>query len=566
MDKQATAIRSGRMNRPSRRGFLRAGAAGGAALGIAALLGCGTRAKQQSSAQAGTGSQASPKTGGKAAVNVGADPFDWDLSYVGKSIPNGNGQALAYESLLQFQYGPAIKFGDLQVIPSLAERYETPDSETFTFHLRPGVTFANLPPVNGRALSSADVKWTYEYWSRTGSMAGKNLPLAQFAWFFEGLSSIQTPDAQTVVVQFKQPFAPFISYAAAEYNPIVPHEIFDLYGNLHDHIVGTGPWQLDSGTSQKGSKWIWKRNPTYWDTGKPYIDEIDWIVLPDAATAISAFTAKQLDWVGAPATSPQAAIDLKRNNPAATEFQYAATAPMHLYMNTRVAPLNDTRVRQAISYAMDRDELVKVVDLGQGRWALAGALPDTFTQDEIKQILHYDPQKAKQLLSDAGFPNGIDLDFNTTPAYGDAYLSEAQLFQAQMKRVGININLKSVDKDAYSTDKKEGKYTITMTGKDIEGDVDSYLYATFHSGSKDNYAGVQDPKLDAMLDAQRREADPQKRLDLVRQAVKYINADQAYGLALELGTGYEFTQPYLKNYAPQFRVSQYPEVVSWLDK
>jgi len=552
--------------RIGRRHLLRSGALLSGAAGAAVLLGCGTSRKQQSAPQTGASTSGKPKAGGKVAVNVGADPFDWDLSYVGKSIPNGNGQALAYESLLAFKYGPDIKYGDLQVGPSLAEKYETPDSQTFTFHLRPGVKFANLAPVNGRELSSADVKWTYEYWSRTGAMAAKNLPLAQFAWFFEGLTSIQTPDAQTAVVEFKQPFAPFVSYAAAEYNPIVPHEIFDQYGTMHDHIVGTGPWQLDPNASQKGSRWVWKRNPSYWDDGKPYLDEIDWIVLPDASTATSAFTAKQLDWIGPPATSPQAAIDLKRNNPAATEFQYARTAPMHLYMNTRVPPLNDVRVRQAISYAMDRDELVKVVDLGQGRWALAGSLPDTFTQDEVKQILHYDPQKSKQLLSDAGFPNGVELEFITTPAYGDAYLSEAQLFQAQMKKVGINLNLKAIDKDAYSSNKKAGKYTITMTGKDIEGDVDSYLYATFHSGSKDNYAGVQDPKLDTMLDAQRREADPVKRLGLVRDAVKYINGEQAYGLALELGTDYEFTQSYLKNYAPQFRVSQYPEVVSWLDK
>lgn len=553
--------------RIGRRRLVRSGLLGSAGVAAVGLLGCGASSKRATGGQATAGGAAgSPKRGGKVAVNVGTDPFDWDLSYVGKSIPNGNGQALAYESLLEFKHGPNVKYGDLQVEPLLAQKYEAPDAQTFTFHLRPGIKFANLAPVNGRELTSADVKWTFEYWSRSGDLAGKNLPLAQFAWFFEGLNSIQTPDPQTIVLQFKQPFAPFISYAATEYNPIVAHEIFDQYGNLHDHIVGTGPWQLDASASQKGARWVWKRNQTYWDTGKPYIDEIDWIVLPDASTAISAFTAKQLDFIGPPATSPQAAIDLKRNNPAATEYQFAATAPMHLYMNTRVSPLNDVRVRQAISYAMDRDELVKVVDLGQGRWALAGALPDTFTQDEVKQIVRYDPQKARQLLRDAGFPNGVDLEFITTPAYGDAYLSEAQLLQAQLKKAGINLNLKAIDKDAYSSNKKAGKYVITMTGKDIEGDVDSYLYATFHSGSKDNYAGVQDAKLDAMLDAQRREADATKRLDLVRQAVKYINADQAYGLALELGTGYEFTQPYLKNYAPQFRVQQYPEVDSWLDK
>jgi peptide/nickel transport system substrate-binding protein len=550
--------------RLSRRRLLRAGALSAGAAGIAAVMGCGSKARQSAAPSATTGK---PKSGGRVAVNVGTDPFDWDLSYVGKSVPNGNGQALAYESLLGFKYGKDVAYGDLQVEPELAERWETPDAQTFTFHLRPGLKFANLAPVNGRDCTSADVKWTYEYWSRSGGLAAKNLPLAQFAWFFEGLDSIQTPDAQTAVVRFKQPFAPYLSYAASDYNPIVPHEIFDQYGNLHDHIVGTGPWQLDPNASQKGSKWVWKRNPTYWDTGKPYIDEVDWIVLPDASTALSAFNTRQLDWIGSPAVSAQAAVDLRKSSPSAVQLKYAAAVPMHLYLNTRAGPLSDVRVRQAISFAIDRDELVKVIDLGEGNWALAGALPDTFTQEEIRQILHYDPPKAKQLLSDAGFANGVDLDFiYPGTAYGDQYISEMQLLQAQLKKVGINLNLKSVDKDAYSSSKKSGKYVITMTSKDVEGDVDSYLFATFHSDSKDNYAGVRDAKLDSLLDAQRREADSAKRLDLVRQAIKYVNVDQAYGLALETGTGYEFTQPYLKGYTPQFSVRQTPEVESWLDK
>jgi peptide/nickel transport system substrate-binding protein len=553
--------------RLARRRLLQTASLAGLGIAAAGLLGCGPRSRTGSSAgTAGTGT-GQPKQGGKVALNVGTDPFDWDLSYVGKSIPNGNGQALAYESLLGFKYGANVKYGDLQVVPELAQKWEDPDAQTFTFHLRPGVKFANLPPVNGRELTSADVKWTYEYWSRTGSMAGKNLPQAQFAWFFEGMDSIQTPDAQTVVIRFKEPFAPFLSYAAAEYNPIVPHEIFDQYGNLHDHIVGTGPWQLDPTASQKGSKWVWKRNPIYWDSGKPYIDEVDWLVLPDAATAVSAFTAKQLDWIGSPATTPQSAIDIKRMNPGATEYKYSASAPMHLYMNNRAAPLNDVRVRQAVSYAIDRDEIIKTIDLGDGNWALAGSLPDTFSQEEVRQILKYDPQKAKQLLSDAGFANGVDLEFiYPGTAYGNGYISEMQLLQAQLKKVGINLNLKSIDKDSYSSNKKTGKYTITMTGKDIEGDVDSYLFATFHSASKDNYAGVKDPKLDAMLEAQRREADPAKRRELVREAVKYVNAEQAYGLALETGSGYEFSQPSLKGYAVQFSVRQTPEAESWLDK
>src|SRR5712692_5472155 len=238
-----TSVRDGRVGR---RRLLRNGGLAGAGLAAAGLLGCGTGPKQSSGAPSTSGSASGkPKAGGKIAVNVTTDPFDWDLSYVGKSIPNGNGQALAYEGLLHFKYGPDIKYGDTQVGPKLAEKWENPDAQTFTFHLRPGLKFANLPPVNGRELTSADVKWTYEYWSRTGQFGDKKLPQAQFNWFFEGATSIQTPDPSTVVLKFKEPYVPFINYAGSYNNPIVAHEIFDQYGNFKDHMVGTGPYQLE---------------------------------------------------------------------------------------------------------------------------------------------------------------------------------------------------------------------------------------------------------------------------------------------------------------------------------
>lgn len=563
MDNYWTRWQTGRVGR---RSLLRAAGLGGAALAGGSLLACGAQPKSGAQTSSSASSAGKPQTGGKVSLNIATDPFDWDLSYVGKSVPNGGGQAIAYESLLGFQYGPKVQYADLHVQPQLAQKYEAPDAQTFTFHLQPGVKFANLAPVNGRALTSADVKWTFEYWSRTGQFTSKNLPEGQFDWFFEGMQSIQTPDDQTVVVKFQDPFAPFLNYAASDYNPIVPHEIFDQYGTMHDHIVGTGPWQLDTSSSQKGSKWVWKRNPTYWGSGQPYIDEIDWIVLTDDSTAIAAFNAKQLDYVGAPSVTPEVVPNIKKTYPTATLYQNPAATPMHVYINTRKAPLNDVRVRQAISYAIDRDEIIKTIDLGAGNWALAGAVPGTFTQDEIRALVPTNLQKSKQLLSDAGFASGADIEFIVTAAYGDLYLSEAQLLQAQLKRAGINLTLKTLDKNTYSSNKKNGSYVMTITGKDVEGDVDSYLYATFHSGSKDNYAGTNDPTLDAMLEAQRKEADPIKRKDLVRQAVKYVNVDKAYGLALETGTVYAFSSPSLKGFYPQWGVLQIPEVDSWLAK
>ena len=415
-------------------------------------------------------------------------------------------------------------------------------------------------------MTSDDVKWSFEYWSRTGQFADKKLAPAQFSWFFEGLDSVQAPDPQTVVVKFKKPFAPFLSYAASDYNPVVPHEIYDKAGNLKDAIVGTGPYQLDATASQKGSKWVWKKNSSYWRSGMPYIDEVDWLVLSDTSTALAAFRTKQLDWIGANILTFEQAAELKKTAPDATQYANLSITPLVIYMNTRVAPLNDVRVRQAIGFGVDRDEFIKTMSGGQGAWSLAGAFPDTFTQDEIKKLVKHDPQQAKQLLNAAGFGNGLDLEFiYPGKEYGDIYISEMQLLQSQMQKIGINLKLKSVEKDDFSNAKKASRYVITIQPKgDLQGDVDAYAFASFYSSSKDNYTGSKDPKLDQMLEAQREEADPTKRKELVREAVKYINVDQAYGIAIHYGMTYEFAQARLKNYTPQFTALQVPQIDSWL--
>ena len=551
---------------------------GGAGLGSAALLAaaCGGRGGGSSgssgspAAGAGAGAtQGTPKSGGTLSARVTTDPFDWDMSYVGKSQPNQDGATLSYNSLLGFRSGPGIAYDQLELRPELAERWESTEATTFTFHLRKGAKFHNLPPVNGRELTAADVKWSFEYGSRTGDFKDKKLPQGQFDWFFEGLDRIETPDASTVTVRFKQPFAPFLNYAGSDWNPIVAREVFEQDGNLKGKLIGTGPFQLDSGASQKGSRWVWKRNPSYWDAGRPYVDEVRWLVLPDDSATFSAFQTRQLDIVGVAGgttITPSSAEQIKRANPKATVFEFPDTGPPHLYLNMRKAPLGDLRVRKAIALGIDRDEFVRTLTAGKGGLALPGAFPDTFSQDEMKQMLRYDPTEAKRLLTEAGFANGLELEYIFPgKAYGDQYITEMELLQAQLKKVGVNLKLVSIDKEDYSTRKKTGDYVMTHTAKSLEVDVDSYLYAVFHSASKANYGGSKDPKLDDLVQAQRRETDPAKRRELVRQAVQYVN-DTVQALALYNGINFQFAQPHVKDYAPNFGTKGLFLADTWLEK
>src|SRR5204862_8155626 len=109
----------------------------------------------------------------------------------------------------------------------------------------------------GREFNSGDVKFSYEYHGRTGDFEGKKLPAGTFNFMLEGLEGIDTPDASTAVVRFKEGFVPFLNYSASFRIPIVPREIFDRDGHLKDAIAGTGPFQLDPAASQRGSQFTW---------------------------------------------------------------------------------------------------------------------------------------------------------------------------------------------------------------------------------------------------------------------------------------------------------------------
>jgi peptide/nickel transport system substrate-binding protein len=489
-------------------------------------------------------------------MSVPADPFNWDPTYVGPGLPNPYGFVSAYNSLLGYKTGPGTKYDSLTLMPELAESWEIPDPQTFIFHLRKGVKYANQAPVNGREFNSGDVKFSFEYTSRAGAFS--KLPQSQYDIFFEGMTAVDTPDPSTAIVHFKSPFVPFLNYTASRWVPMYPHEIYDQDGHFKDKIVGTGPFQLDVSASQKGTRWVWKKNPTYWDTGKPYIDQINWFVLKDDAAQNGALLSKQVDLLFANVDSGRVQT-LTKTNPSLVKFEYEDPAPMHVYMNTKFAPFKDIRIRQAVALTINRDEFLKTLYGGKGGWGIAGAFPDTYSQEEIKQLLKYDPAQAKQLVQQAGYPNGLDIVFNYPGnAYGDEYITQMQLLQSQLKAVGINLKLNALDKDDESTRKKQHNFEMTDTTKSLQGDVDSYLYAAFYPGNRANYTEVNDPELTPLLDAQRREPDAAKRREIVRQAVKRINADQFWAEAIYLPVRYNLWQPRLKNYNPNFGTNTLP--------
>lgn len=517
-------------------------------------LACGTA---QQPAASEPSSQDTPRYGGIVRARAAGEPYDWDVTY--NKGTGSAGRAVVMNSLLGFKTGPDVGHRERIIRPELAERWEvSPDAKTYTFHLRRGVKFADLTPAGGRELTAPDAKWMLEYIGRLGDF--KKLPQANISWALEGLDSVDAPDPYTVVARFKDPFAPFINYVAHDYMGIAPHEIYDQDGHLKDRIVGSGPYQLDVPASQKGTRWVFAKNPTYWEAGKPYIDAVHMLVLPDPGSAYAAFRAKQLDWLDE--VPPREAQEFRAQNPQGVGFEYIAD-PTFIFANNSIPPFNDIRMRKALSMGIDRDEFVRVITLGTGGWTAAGALPGTLSQEEVKAIIRYDPAEAARLIREAGYEGmTIELPFSTDRE--QIRRIHGELLQSQLKKLGLNVVLKGNLYSEEATNRRRHVHTLQISPKDVVADEDSWLMSNYYPGTGQNYDVVDDPKLTAMLLAQRRDPDPAKRKEAIRQAVRYLNAECYCGIAIYYGSYTQFWQPQLKNYAPNGNVNGWPIENSWL--
>ncbi len=534
-------------------------------LGLAALMAaCGTTQPLAPAANSGTAAD-TPKMGG-VLNTVGEDFTDFDLVYQGKTIENARDHGLVYERLLAFKKGPGVDFVSQILEPQLAERWEvSADARTFTYYLRKGVKYANIAPVNGRELTSADVKWSLEYYSRSGEFADKKYPVSQMAAQYEGLDGIDTPDSYTVRVRFKEPFAPFLNYSASQWMPIVAKETFraDMNPPRINTLVGTGPYIYDLAETQKDSRFVFSKNPTYWGgPNKPYLEKIRRLIIPDTSTQAAAFQTKQIDILTTPDMT--AADEIRKNNPQAGTVDALDTLQLGLMTSQkRGGPLTDIRVRRAVSLALDRDEFNKL-SLGRGIWALTGSFPGLFTDAETRAMLRTDVNEAKRLLAEAGYPNGVTFEFLPSNAVPDA---RNVLAQSQLKRAGIEVNFMNLPREQNRAKLYAGDFDFfgLNGGSGALGDADfDAQQFSYYSTSLQNWSKINDPELDKLLLAQRREIAPEKRRDAQRAVVRRIN-DQAWNPGWMFAPKTTFWQPYVKNFALHFALGQ-TDAFAWLDK
>ena len=561
----------------SRRGFLRTVAAAAVVPAMASLLSAcgGESADSQQPAttpSGGTGGAASPseattpagaatsttetagepKRGGTLHWYLPDDPPDLDPHMQTTSSLQWV-LGMCYNGLLRYDVGPGKGPESVEAstpIPDLAERYEVVDPTTYVFTLRQGVKFHD-----GTELTAEDVAFSLDR-IRTNS------PEFQRAYAFTPVDTIEATDPTTVTVKMKEPYAAFINQVAAAYTRIAPKHVIEAQGDMKQTIVGTGPFKLES--YQRGQRLVVVRNEDYWEEGIPYLDRIDMAIMPDNSTQLAAFIAKQLDIYEALNYSQVETI--QNTVPDVVVMESAIFGLNGIGCNTSVKPLDDVRVRQALFYAIDQQQIIDIVMNGHGvkqRAVPAGYAGWVVPYDELPLGDGPNIEKAKQLLAEAGYPDGFSITCKTVYRYTQR---EATVAAEQLKAIGVNVELIDVEYGAFLQARNSGDFELIAFALAPFGDIEDFTTALYHTQGSRNFGGWGNVELDELLDQGRRELDEEKRKEIFRR-VQEILAENCWVIDLPRETFLEVWHPYVKDYVS----AQNPERGlafwrTWLDK
>jgi len=463
----------------------------------------GIESSGQEAPEPSSGETGGPKTGGTLQVAfqnewAGLDPHTVS-SYSSYQILNN-----VLEGLTTFD-------DDLNLQPGLAESWEqSEDGKTWTFHLRQGVKFHN-----GREMTADDVKWSFERLIDPATGAGNAGRVGPPE------TKIEVIDPTTVAITHPEPFGIFPqSIGFDKSTGIVAKESLEEDGTISIPI-GTGPFKITD--VQGTTRLVLERNEDYWQEGLPYLDQIIIEPIPDDTVRETALRSGEVDWILA--IAPQS-FDSLSNEDGIT----VSTAPQLSYdyigINLTREPFSDVRIRQAIALAINRDELCQAGFFGlcetiQG--PVGTGSPWYFDYAPYGQ----DVERAKQLMADAGYADGFEMELLPTTQYGET-VRAAQVLQQQLAAIGIDATINAPEWSEWLELEGNFKYDAYICNWNGLIDADQYYYLQHRSDQVFNFTGYSNPEFDKLVDEGRSMSDFDKRYAIYEQANKILVDDAPY--------------------------------------
>lgn len=388
-----------------------------------------------------------PVSGGSIVVAITADPPGWDPSAsTSQEIPRvvyGN----VFEGLVMFD-------GSGTIVPRLATDWRVSDDGlTWIFELREGVTFHD-----GTPFTSADVVAKFERARNPDSGHTQT-------GYYSAIEEITAQGDHTVVFRLSRPSASLLYNFARPDSIIYPA---GTHETQRSQPVGTGPFTFASYT--EGAEVVLERYDGYWQEGLPYLDRAVFRIISDPNTRFAALQTGDIDVVP---LLPEQYIQIA-GNPDLKGTQGTATAEITVAMNNTREPFNDLRVRQAITLAIDKQAIVNGAMFGLGTVIGSHMSPSEPYYIDLSETYPYDPQRARELLAEAGYPNGFTIDFELPEPYNIERRS-GEVIAQQLREVGIDVNLSVVE---WATWIERiflgGDYDMTIIGHSEPRDINVY--------------------------------------------------------------------------------------------
>jgi peptide/nickel transport system substrate-binding protein len=428
----------------------------------------------------------------------------------------------------------------MRAVPDLAEKWDvSADAKTYTFNLRKGVKFHN-----GRDLTSADVKYTYERILNpdTASIARS---------FFDVIQSIETPDPNTVRFVLKEPFAPFLVNTANAWTGIVAKEIVEANnGDLNKVEAGSGPFKLQEWLPD--TRTVLMRDPNYYIQGQPVVDKITFLIMKEESARIAALRTGNIHFT----TLTAAGADTVKGDSNLTVVSAPTLSYGYLGMNVGRKPFDDTKVRQAVNYVVDRTEIIGTVYRGHAR--LTGVVPTAMTEFAVdpSKLDSYkaNVDKAKALMNEAGMSSG----FKTTVMAMSSIPSQvesAQVIQSQLKRINIDAEIQPLEVGVYVDNWRKKAMDMMVGGNGAGTNPDRAVCFFFCTNGSANVWNFTDPRVDELAAQARTQADVAKAKPLYDEAQMRI-IDLAPNLFLANPDQFIAYLPTVKGFKPMPDESQ----------
>ena len=441
----------------------------------------------------------------------------------------------------------------MEILPDLAESWERPDDVTFVFHLRKNVKWHD-----GTDLTSADVKASMDRIldPKTGAWARGDL---------RNVQKIETPDPYTVKFLLSRPDAALLPTLAFCNSLIAQKALIEKGADLRNQIVGSGPFKVVE--RQPGVKTVLARNENYYLPERIYLDGITFFPYPDDTSRTWALRTGSVDIIDYVPWKDMMTIEADRKLALYSDKE---GAHMYLMMGVDKPPLNHPKVRQAINYAIDRQAVLDAVFFGRGR--LLGGLPVPqwmfIYSPDRQNVYNLDLAKAKQLLSEAGYPNGFKITLLSTTTYA-MHKSTSEVVQASLRKIGIDVQLDMPEWATTIARRNKGDFDMCMNGTGVDTADPSYFLDQYYysQGPYTRPCRFSDKQVDDALEKARATYDAEARKKIYRTIEPRLLELSPYAWICTREQS-EATQAYVQNYVkvPGARSTQHKVVEVWLNK